>query len=87
MDITKLEALSSLSLPKEHTDKMQKSLDSIVSMLHSIDSVNLENSNPNYNQITVLADDVVKTDYLIEKSDNSLHSVDGLFLAPKVIHK
>lgn len=87
MDITKLEELSCLKIPSAYKEKVEHSLDGIVQMLHSIDNIQLPQKNPNYNQVTTLATDNVENDYLIDKDNTDLHIVDGLFLAPKVIHK
>lgn len=87
MDITKLEELSCLKISSEHKEKVEKSLDGIVQMLHSIDDIQLSKNNTNYNQVTTLASDCVEEDYLVEKDNTDLHIIDGLFLAPKVIHK
>lgn len=87
MDIHKLEALSCLKIDSSQKDKVEKSLHGIVDMLHSIDSVNLSNENIKIEQKANFDKDEVNDEFLINKDNEKYHTIEGLFLAPKVIHK
>lgn len=87
MDIEKLEALSCLKIEPSEKDKLAKSLHGIVDMLHSIDSVNLSNEIKRVEEKAKFDKDEIDDEFLVNKDNEKYHTVEGLFLAPKVIHK
>lgn len=87
MDIKKLEELSCLKIEVSQQHKMEQSLNSIVDMLHSIDSVNFSEKLQKEEEKSYLAEDTINDTYLVNNNNESYHTNEGLFLAPKVIHK
>lgn len=89
MDIFSLEKLSCLHLPQDKKESMEHSIHGVMKMMHEIDNIVLEDINLINPTSTNLVEDSINEDYLVQKSKGALglHSVDGLFLAPKVIRK
>ena len=87
VDIDKLKKLSCLHIEKNQESFFQKSLDDIFLMMQDIENISIEKKELNQEQTS--------TDFIAPKEN--LHSIqtkvkgtllhDGLFLAPKVIHK
>lgn len=89
LDLQKLEALSCLAIREEEKASLLESLEGVVSMLHDIDNVEITDRVTPSHQPTPLAIDQVDSGLLFDRHlpDKGIHAVDGVFLAPKVIHR
>ena len=89
MDLEKLEKLSCLKIDIKNKENIQKSLDGVFEMMHSLEKLEI----PILNKIepipTVLAEDTKTDEFMVNKEHgvSGLHLESGYFLAPKVIKK
>lgn len=86
-DLIKIEKLSCLSVNEKDKEYYSNSLDSVLSMMHDIDKLDVSNIDVVVEKSQMRIDKVEDNLVDICNKIDGLHVEDGYFLAPKVINK